>query len=92
MTFYCDYCLVTDHHRFNCPALAKIAKDKEDHKLALQEAEDASNEELEAAGDLYDSLEEEGHSRECVRRMYQDADIELSEDEKVRRLPINPDL
>lgn len=77
MTKYCDYCLLTGHSTVACPALAKAMKDKEDHKLALQEAEDASMEELEVAADLYDSLEEEGHGRGCIRRMYQDAGIDL---------------
>lgn len=56
MTTYCDYCMLTDHARWNCPALAKEALDKENRELALREADDASMEELEAAGDLYDQL------------------------------------
>lgn len=55
MNTHCHYCLLTGHSTVTCPTLARIAKDRENHKLALQEAEEASMEELEVAAEIWDS-------------------------------------
>ena len=53
MTTYCDYCMLTGHTRFSCPALRSTKED----------ADSASLEELEAAAELWDRREEQDASR-----------------------------